>query len=193
VIDHLQLPTPEQGVLYAVDTTSQPISETAVGGEAFDDIYKFNDFPPAGPSLPELVASHTADDVLLTTPASWTLPSYGVHFAVNNEPLPTAASLPAQISLSHLPYGVQYNNAPSNYEYYRHTQGAEVASESLEEFNFSQPDLSATPDISVGFYPQVSYPRVVDVDQGYQGYPYTTATYPATAESTFGMQGLFAW
>ncbi|KAI9569751.1 hypothetical protein HD554DRAFT_2170745 [Boletus coccyginus] len=204
VADHPQLLIPEQGDLYAVDAASQSISETTVSG---DDFYaQFDDIPSAGPSLPKPVVaygvddfspalfpspvpSYTVDDALVPTPASWTLPSFDAHYAANNEPPSTAASLPAQPSFVHPQFEVQYTlHGPSNYEYYGYTHETEAAAFDAQ-FNS---DSWATPDMSVGIYPQVSYPRTVGVDQGYETYPYTTTTYPATAESTFGMHGLYA-
>ena len=207
--DHTQLQIPEQGDLYAADATSQRSSEGTFSDDVSNDFYtQFNDLSPAGPPLPtplvaygtddlapaplpSPVVTYTFDNAVISPRASWMLPSYDVHYAVNNEPLPTAASLlPAKTSLIHPQYTL--NSAPSNYEYYGYTQATEAAPFGAQ-FDLSQPDSWATPDMSVGVYPQVSYPRTVGVDQGYyQSYSYTTTTYPATAESTFGMQGFYA-
>ena len=114
VAEHPQLVVPQQRSPYADDVVSQPVSETVVGGEAFDNFYaQFDDWQPGSPSLPAPVASYNAS-------VSSSFPSPVVSYTANNAPAPApfpspVASYDASVSSSFPSPVVSYtaNNAPT--------------------------------------------------------------------------------
>lgn len=183
--EHLQLPMPEQGNLYAVDVPAHPVSETTpneVSDAAFDEfLAQLNDWQNAhsGPSAPTQAVQHTIDNALMPTPTSFPMsvaqytvgniamptpisfPPPVVQFMVDSVPVPTAASLPS--------YEYTLGNAPYGYP----TTTMAFDAQFLPPYSYAAPDMD--------FYP---HPQVDD----------QTYFYPASAATNvLPMQGLYTY